>query len=548
MPFHSVLAFVDDACVTARPRTDGGATSGHPLTCKDVDLWGAYKAWCEQRGATPSKKRAFVAAVAEAGGGLRDTRPKTWEGIALRAAVADDVLVGASMTETGNARRLAALHGADLRYVFGGDGWHVWDGRRWAVDGTEEHLRRAKATAQAVAEAATAALDSDELDRKGAGRLHKFAVHSMSKRSLLAMVDLAQNEPGMYVRVDDLDRDPFLLNCANGTLDLQTGRLRPHRRGDHLTALVDVAYDEGAPCERWERFLAEVTGGDGAFAAFLKRAAGYTLTGDTREEALLFLYGHGANGKTTFTRVLQDLLGPYAQSAPPELLVGGATPGAASPEVARARGKRMLVAAEVDGKPLNEAKVKALTGRERIAARGLYEGYAEFEPAFKLWIHGNHKPEIKGADEGIWRRIHVLPFSHRIPRDKRDPTLGAKLRDELAGVLRWAVEGCLEWQREGLGVPECVRRESEAYREEMDALNGFLEGVFRERGAEIPTADLYGAYERWAQGEGERPMSKIAFGRHLGERGFEPVRTRTTRMWRHPAAVRPQPWGGRGEA
>ena len=327
MPFHSVLAFVDDACVTARPRTDGGATSGHPLTCKDVDLWGAYKSWCEQRGATPSKKRAFTDAVAEAGGVLRDTRPKTWEGIALRAAVADDVLVDASMTETGNARRLAALHGGDLRYVYGGGGWHVWDGRRWAADGTEEHLRRAKATAQAVVEAAAAALPAGELDRKGARRLTDFGYSSMSRRSLQAMVELAQNEPGMYVRVDDLDRDPFLLNCANGTLDLQTGRLRPHRRGDHLTALVDVEFDEGAPCERWERFLAEVTGGDGAFAAFLKRAAGYTLTGDTREEALLFLYGHGANGKTTFTRVLQDLLGPYAQSAPPELLVGGTTRG-----------------------------------------------------------------------------------------------------------------------------------------------------------------------------------------------------------------------------
>ena len=423
-------------------------------------------------------------------------------------------------TDIGNAERLLHQHGENLRYVGAEKTWIVWDGARWIFDSEGRVMTLAKRVARSIHH--EAAEESDPDRRK---LLARWAIQSETRSRLVSMLALAECD--RPVSPNSLDANPFLLNCRGSAIDLRIGRPKTPERSDLATKCTGISYQPGAPCPRWLDFLNTVMGGDVAMVEFLQRAVGYTLTGSTSEQVLFFTIGTGANGKSVFQKVLQALLGDYAMQAAAESLMVGRRDGhAASPDIARLRGARAVLTSEIeDGQRLAESLVKQLTGGDTIVARHNYGQPFEFTPAFKIWIAANHRPVIRGDDYAIWRRIRLVPFDVTIPPDERDGALIAKLLRELPGILNWAIEGCLAWQREGLSPPPEVSAATEAYRNEMDALRQWLdECCVLSPGVEIGASALYVSYKMWAESAGCYVYSQTKFGRKIRDLGFSKVR------------------------
>lgn len=431
------------------------------------------------------------------------------------------------LTDMGNAERLADRHGAQLRYVQAFRRFYVWDGSRFRPDDTGRAEQLAKDTVRSIYSEASLAPDSPSRTK-----IASHGVGSERATRIRAMLDVVRSEQGIGVRPEELDRDPWKLNVANGTIDLRTGVLHPHDPADLITKLSPVAYDPGASCPTFESFLDRVMGGNDDLIRFLQRAAGYTLTADIREQVLFFFYGTGANGKTTFLNTLLAVLGEYGRQADPELLVSKR--GDVHPTgVADLAGARLAVCTEVEqGKRLAEALVKQLTGGDRIKARFMRGDFFEFEPSHKLLLAANHKPVIRGIDHAIWRRILLIPFNVTIPDAEQDKDLPGKLRDELPGILAWAVRGCLTWQQIGLAPPDEVRVATNTYRAEMDTIGDFIaERCTVGDGERVMSKDVYSAYTDWCEGNGERPLSQRALGMRLAERGFQGTKDHAGRWW-----------------
>jgi putative DNA primase/helicase len=432
-----------------------------------------------------------------------------------------------NLTDLGNAERFAARHGEHVKHVPAW-GWLAWDSTRWARDESAV-FRHAKETVRAMY--AEAAQLTDETDRK---RLADHAIRSENAARLDALLKLAETEKQVEARAADFDGEPLLLNCANGTLDLRTGRLYPHNAADRLTRITGTVYDPAATCPTWGSFLARVLGGNDELIAFLQRAMGYSLTGDTAEQVLFFCYGTGANGKSTFLETVRAVLGEYSQQSEFSTFLARQNESVRN-DIARMAGVRFVAAIEAgEGRRLNEPLIKTLTGGDTVTARFLFKDYFEFRPQFKLWLAANHKPIIRGTDNAIWRRIRLIPFTVTIPESERDSKLAAKLRAELPGILAWAVRGCLDWQRSGLGTPNEVRNATDSYRAEMDTLAAFIdERCFVGPAATVKKGDLYSAYKAWAEGNGEYVETSKTFGLRLAERGLSETRDgQGNRYWR----------------
>jgi P4 family phage/plasmid primase-like protien len=437
---------------------------------------------------------------------------------------------GYMLTDYGNAQRFCDEHSTDMRYVGEQRRWYAWDGRRWAVDETGEVMRWAKETVRAMQTAARSL--PDEEARK---KLARHAAGSESAAKLNAMVALAQTELDVVARVRDFDTDPLLLNCRNGVLDQRDGQLHDHRREDMCRRLVPVDYDPTAKAPLWDGFLARVLP-DQDVRAFVQRAVGYSITGLTTEEKLLFLHGFGANGKTTFCETVKAVSGDYGQQMPFETLLDKPrSAGSPSSDLARLDGARFVLASESkDGDRFDEQRIKRLTGRDTMTARFLFGNDFEFQPQCTIWVAANHKPVVRGTDDAIWRRFLLVPFEVQIPESERDLNLAERLRAELPGILRWAVDGCLAWQREGLNPPAAVTSATEEYRSDSDVLGQFFEDCC-ELDVETRTSKtvVYETYKSWCGRVGLVSMSQIAFSRRMRERGLEEVRigAESTRGW-----------------
>jgi len=462
------------------------------------------------------------------------------------------------LTDTGNAERFAAVYRDTVRYVAGWRLWTLFDGKRWAADeaGTRVEARVKLANRRIYAEAAAC---ENSQTREAIG---KWAKKSEARGARDATLRLARSEAGMVVSHEQLDADPMLLTVENGTLDLRTGKLRAHRREDLITNLAPVVYDPEAQCPMWENFLADIL--DAETVAYLKRAVGYSLTGQVSEQCLFFCYGKGANGKTTFLNAVLEMLGPHAGSAPSGILM--AKPGEAHPtELTVLFRRRFVVAQETEqGRRLAESTLKQLTGGDQITARRMREDFWTFDPTHKLWIAGNYRPTVRGTDEGIWRRLRLIPFVRVIPADKRDATLPARLRPELPGILRWAVEGCIEWQHGGLRPPATVTAATEEYRADSDRLGPFLEDRCElDPHARVTGVELYNAFLRWCSDTGDsNPLGRPVFGELLcardgitrgkvgagSERGWHGVRLLLESEWPRRAVTRTPDGHGRGFA
>jgi len=441
---------------------------------------------------------------------------------------------GLPLNDLGNALRLLKAHRAALRYVLG-IGWHVWDRRRFRYDAESGRARR---LAHEVVKVMLLSAWKAGGSAKSREKIIKFAVGCANTGRLANM--LHEAEPYQAVEAGDLDADPWLLNCLNGTVDLRTGELRPHAQADLISKLCGASFVADAPCPQWEKFIGEIFGGDMDLVGFVQRGLGYSLTGSTREQVLFIMHGSGSNGKTVLIETIQAVLGDYVKRSPADTWAAKPA-GALTNDIAALVGARLVSVVETEqDRHLAEALVKQASGGDTITARFHHKEFFSFVPQFKLWFATNHRPKIKGTDYAIWRRIYLLPFTVKfVDADKvegsqlaKDPDLKEKLKLEHDGILAWMVRGCLSWQQIGLKPPKAVQDATEAYQDSEDNVTGFVrDACHQSRGLQCASRQLYAGYELWCSETDEEPVTKKAFAGKLDEQGFPPgKRTMTERQ------------------
>jgi putative DNA primase/helicase len=432
-----------------------------------------------------------------------------------------------------NAARLIRSMAGNMRFNVEYKKWMHWTGLVWAMDEGEAVLfKYAKSVIKSIANEAVAA-DSENTKK----RLFSEARRLSDVQKQKNMIEQASKLAEVQVFFKDLDKDPFLVTCKNGTLDLRTGELRPPKRDDLITKSIETIYDLQAQCPNWLAFLDLIMGGNQGMITFLQRSVGYTLTGVTDERCIFILWGSGRNGKSTFTENIAYLMGSHAGKTRSETLLAKKWGDAIPNDVAALNGKRLVYAAETgQGRKLDEERIKELTGdKDTITARFMRGEFFDFIPEFKLWLHTNHKPDIKGTDDGIWDRIRLIPFTVRIPDDKLKPRriVDAELKAEWPGILAWAVRGCLDWLRDGLALPDQVRTCTKVYREENDPLKDFFDDTcLIEPKASVSNAAIWQAYQAWGKANGEQfLMGRKQLSITFAELGFVQYRGHGPRRW-----------------
>lgn len=410
------------------------------------------------------------------------------------------------LTELGNAERIAYEYGHVIKFV-NDIGWFIWDGKRWKIDNKKEIERITAKVLRSLNKS------EDESEMKWARMCERRNVRMNSIKDLMPLV------PGER---QEFDTHKYLLNVENGIVDLKTGKLQQHDRELGLTKITNIAFDENAKCPEWLNFLDQIFQGDKELAEYMQRLIGYSLTGEITEQIMVFLIGGGSNGKSTFINIIKDIMGDYGRQAKSDTFIKKKETGANN-DIARLVGSRFVSAIESeDGEQLSEAFVKQITGGEPVLARFLRQEFFEFIPEFKVFFTTNHKPVIKGVDEGIWRRIRLIPFNLQLPKEKRDKKLPEKLSLEMPGILNWAIEGCLKWQQSGLNDPAIVMKATGDYKEEMDILGPFMfECCFKREDVQVEAKDLYEVYANWCFRNGEHQLKNRAFYRILETQGFK---------------------------
>jgi putative DNA primase/helicase len=438
-------------------------------------------------------------------------------------------------TDATNAYRLFVKYGKDIRYNAAWERWVVWTGKRWQIDnGCLIHDRGLKMIRGIYAELLQTADYRDRLE------IEKYAIKSESTRKRKAFVEAATWIPDLNVTADDLDKDPWLLNVENGTIDLRTGELREQRQEDLITTMADVRYDPAADCPVWKKFIMEIMNYDAELIRFIQTAAGWAITGDTSEQTMFILFGNGANGKSTFLNTIMNLLGDYATATPTETFMKQHG-DKISNDIARLRGTRFVTTTEAEqGRRLSEPLIKQITGNDRMTARFLYKEYFSFVPTFKIFMATNHKPVIKGTDYGIWRRIKLIPFTTTIPEEKQDRNLEEKLKAERPGILNWLLEGSKRWCAERLKTPAVITGATADYRSEMDVIGNFVkESCVFGAGCSIKARELFKCYQNWCEENNERAYSERFLGLRLKELGIEQKRANDGRYWQGITAKAP---------
>jgi P4 family phage/plasmid primase-like protien len=415
------------------------------------------------------------------------------------------------------ADRFAAEHGENMRYFHDRRKFAIYDGTRFKLDETGEVVRLATRTVRGVSSEAASIDDPDR--RKTAMR---FAINAESRGRIDAMIGLAQSRDGIATTSQEFDQDPWLLNVQNGTVDLRINELKPHSRADRITRLAHVTFDPSAQCSLWEKFLQQIFLGELAVIEYVRRALGYTLTGDMSSHAWFMLIGGGRNGKGTLLKTVEHLLGDYATVASVEMFLAQKN-GSAGPRdgVAQLMGARFVrIGESEDGRVIAEAKLNATTAPDgKLRGSFLYQDSFEFEPTHKIWWATNCEPRIRGTLEATWRRLHRIDFNYTVKPEECDPQLDEKLRAEASGILNWALEGLRQWRTAGLQAPEAVTKSGKEYRNSQDQVRRFLdECTAPHLSARVTTNELFRSYQSWAQENGEYFVhNKNGLGRELSK-------------------------------
>ncbi len=451
-----------------------------------------------------------------------DAREKPPAESTVVGALAD----GFRPTDTGNAERYVAHAGGCVRYVGTWGKFVVYLDGRWVVDGGDAlATEMAKGVARRMLRLAAEVDDKDQR--------HDLIAHARrceSAPAIGSMLRLARGMPGIYTDHEDFDRDPWLLNVANGTVDLRTGQLRPHDPDDLLTMQAPVMFDARARAPLWRHCLRRWQP-DPKIRYFVQRVCGTAITGHPLE-LLAVNVGSGGNGKSKFYGALAAVIGPYCVVPHKSLLVAQRHEQHPT-HVASLFRARLLVAPETTkGDKLDEELVKALTGGDQLRARRMREDEWGFDPTHTAVLHTNHRPLVKGTDEGIWRRLRLIPWDVTIPEDQRDPHLAAKLAQEQSGILNWLVDGALSWRAHGLCEPPAVRAATADYRQAEDHVGSFLADCCATgEHHSIPARRLREVYEAWCSDEGEQPWTAKSLGSELSSRGFDSVKVGGGKVW-----------------
>lgn len=448
-----------------------------------------------------------------------------------------DRLADDKLNDIANAARVAELLGERARYV-PGEGWYVWNGKVWMAESKDS---------EGITEIVSNAnrklfLDLAEYRRINAGApkdIQQFVVRMNNMTGVRATVEKLQATRSLRTDINDLDAKPHLLTVRNGTIDLRNGDLLPHDHRNFLTRLIDLDYDLSARCPRWERFLCEVMPDNPELVGFLQRLTGYGITGEISEHAMIVHYGRGRNGKSVFLDTLQHVFGNISSVADwrsfAQQQSGG---GSARSDIARLRGARLVTVNEGDAHTrMDEAQIKRMVSGDMLTARHLYQSEIQFRPQFLLQMATNAKPNFKGADEGLWNRVKLIPWSRYFEPHERDHSLTHDLQREAQGILLWGVRGAIEWYASGIETPEVVRAATAEYRDSSDELAGFLgesveDGawIVKQGGRSVPAAWLNQIYRTWAEAQNYQPSDTLNARRlksALEERGISSRRRRS---------------------
>lgn len=431
-----------------------------------------------------------------------------------------EALMGMLCTDLGNAERFARRWKGAVRYCHGRKKWLIWSKSRWAWDENGRIERMAKMVVRDLYAEAAKHKDTDERYQ-----LSTHARNSEKASAIANMLRLAQSEDGIPVALEELDANPLLLNCENGTVDLSTGKLKPHDQADLITKLCPCSYDRLSRSSVWEKFLADSTAGDQSLMDYIQRAAGYAIHGEATERALFFTYGPPGSAKSTLIDALGAMLGDYHMATSPDTWLVQAQTGGNRGDLVRLAGSRLVTAVEFkEGSKFDEALIKSVTGGDAVTAAAKYEAEVTIQPTFTLWFAANDSPAIRSGDEGMWARMRRIPFNHVIPKEQQDKSIKRQLKNDptcRAAVLAWAVAGFTKWQAEGLGSAPAIEQSTKEYQEEMDPIRDFIEGelVFHPDADSTPK-EIRLAYDQWAKEEGvKKTLGRKAFQKAIEDRG-----------------------------
>lgn len=430
------------------------------------------------------------------------------------------------MTDTGNAQRMRDRFKGNIRYSYTRKKWMYWTGKVWHYDDTGEIKKLADLIVEELKKEAFRLEDEKEREMR-----LKFANKTANSTGKINMIKETEHLDGIPLLIDELDCYIDYLNVQNGIINLRNGELIPHDSNFMMSKVCNCEYDvsgEKKP-ERWLKFLDEICNGNQELVRYLQKCVGYSLTGSVKEQCAFFLYGLGNNGKSTFLDTISEILGDYSSNAQPDtIMMKKFGDNGSGSDIARLRSARMVTTEEpTEGVRLNEGLIKQLTGGGKVTCRFLYGDEFEYAPEFKIWIATNHKPIIQGTDVGIWRRIRLIPFEVNIPAEKVDKQLKYKFREEMPQILRWAVEGCMLYRKEGLEPPQCVQESTAEYKAEMDLIATFMDAcvVIDYTAMEpVPANEIYSIYTEWAKANNEYVMTSRKFFGEFAKRTPEKKR------------------------
>ncbi len=424
--------------------------------------------------------------------------------------------------DIGNARRFVNAYGTVVRFHAQSKHWLIWDSTRWKRDEAGAVLRFAKDVALQI---------TTDFQKGRSGLDMKWVADSRKIERLRGMLKAA--EPDVVVASHELDADPWLFNCENGTLNLRTGELYPHDPTRLITKLAPVRFDPDATCPIFDQFIADVFCGDNELISFVQRFLGYCLTGDISEQYLPIFHGEGGNGKSVLLDTVAGLMGDYAATAPPSLLTVKRNEEHPT-EIADLLGRRMVVASETEqGAELRVQLVKRLTGDEKLKARHMRQDFFEFARTHKTILVTNNLPVLRESTEAVWRRLRFVPFDYIVPEEKRDTKLLSRLKTEYPGILAWLVRGAMDWRTYGLPTVAAIKAATDELRTSTAAVDAFIDQrCVRSSDGFLPAANLTSCYERWCDDQGCSPLEGRALGAALRKAGCEPVRQDGVRGWR----------------
>lgn len=421
-----------------------------------------------------------------------------------------------SWDDTGNAQRFVDRYGDIVRYSYTHKKFYVYDGSVWKnddmgqvrllIDATIEDLKNEKIKVP------------DEMDEeKAQTAFRKFIKASRSNNKKTAIMNEIKHR--LSIGTNEFDQDDMSLNVQNGYIDLSNGEVNPHDVNKYFSKIANFDYTDKESPDTWLDFLNEIFDYDSQTINYIQKALGYSLTGSTREQVMFILHGKGRNGKSLFVETISQILGDYTKTVRADSLMVKRS-GGVNNDIAALQGARFVTSSEPnEGFRFDEGLIKQLTGGDTVTARFLYGEDFEFQPKFKLWVTTNHKPIVRGTDDGIWRRLMLIPFDVQIPEHKVDKDLKYKLLREAPAILNWMMEGAIKWQKNGLTPPPKIAEASGEYRNDMDVLEHFIaDECTRVEGGSAAAGRLYDVYKKWADDTGEYKMNKNTFGKKMKEK------------------------------